>query len=55
MEKKPSSMSKLLKLFNAANVKELCDLGEFIHFSLKIRQDLLNTSIYTLEKMCATR
>lgn len=34
-------MSKLLKLFNAANVKELCDLGEFIHFSLKMRQDLL--------------
>lgn len=34
-------MSKLLKLFNAENVKELRDLGEFIHFSLKIRQDLL--------------
>lgn len=39
--KNPSSMSKLLKLFNAENVKELRDLGEFIHFSLKIRQDLL--------------
>lgn len=41
LEKNPSSMSKLLKLFNAENVKELRDLGEFIHFSLKIRQDLL--------------
>lgn len=34
-------MSKLLKIFNAENVKELRDLGEFIHYSLKIRQDLL--------------
>lgn len=44
--KKTSSMSKLLKLFNAENVKELRDLGEFIQFSLKIRQDLLRGGLY---------
>lgn len=48
-------MSKLLQFFNVENVKELCNLGKYTHYSLKIRQDLLNTSIYTLEKMCATR
>lgn len=41
--KKPS-MCKLLQLFHVENVKELCNLGKFIHFSLKIRQDLLNAN-----------
>lgn len=41
--KKPS-MCKLLQLFNVENVKELCNLGKFIHFGLKLRKDLLNAN-----------
>lgn len=35
--KKLLLMFKFLKFFNVVNVKELCDLGEFIYFSLKMR------------------